>query len=334
MTPEEKLLALIQQDKRQAGEAARPPTPIPVSVAAPEPVPLIVPVPVPVPVPIPAAVAPEQPSPSLPLPLRERVGVRGVIEPVAPEAPQKNLKLKKPEPVVAAALSPSPQPFDKAQGRPSPTVERPPAPHPSPLPQGERVQKGESAEGATPSPPPVVSAMPAPVSGPAFRRAAMPLPVLMNRGLSMVALALIILVYYSVASARVDIRKEIDRQVDGAGDKALAPVALPDTVVPSLDECLAKIGIRNPFVAMVKGSDGTSEQVNTKADAAKDLKLVGVSLDAASPDESMAIIRNKADSKTVFVKLGQPVSGTDYVLSKVLADRVILTLRKQEFELK
>ena len=48
----------------------------------------------------------------------------------------------------------------------------------------------------------------------------------------------------------------------------------------------------------------------------------------------MAIIRGKADSKTYFVKLGQTVGDTDYVLDRVLPDRIILKQRKQEYELK
>jgi type II secretory pathway component PulC len=64
------------------------------------------------------------------------------------------------------------------------------------------------------------------------------------------------------------------------------------------------------------------------------LKLVGISMDTAVPEESLAIIRNKVDSKTYFVKVGESVGDTGIILARVLADRVILKSQKQELELK
>lgn len=379
MTPEEKLLALIQQDKRQAGEAARPQVAAsqPVVVAAAgetlapgpktiDPTPAVSPRPVvPAPVSVARVEAPQAEADTASTrvePVRESAPV--VISAPAPVAPPseavpaakpepapvvppqepraQSLKLKKqeptpvavvPVPVVVASeettLAAEPKTIDSEKSEPpSESGSKVYGPK-SMVSSAEAVQpKGSGPVRA------LVAVVPVPLPGPAFPRAATPSSVFLNRGLAIAAVVLIVALYYSVASAKLEIRKELDRLEEGAGQMALSPVVVSDAAVPPLDACLEKIKARNPFIVMVRTEDGTLKPPSEAVEAPKDLKLVGVSIDPAAPQESMAIIRNKVDSKTVFVKVGQPVGGTGYVLSRVLADRAILKMKTQEFELK
>ncbi len=157
--------------------------------------------------------------------------------------------------------------------------------------------------------------------------------LLLNRALALVVLGLIVVTFYAVMSIKPGIAKEVERQIEGAGSLSLGPQTIVEESVPALEFYLDKVSARNPFVAkVVTGPSGPV--ASEKAGAPKDLKLIAVSVDGASPADSMAIIKNKTDSKTYFVKLGQTVGDTDYVLDKVLADRIVLKNRKQEYELK
>jgi hypothetical protein len=149
----------------------------------------------------------------------------------------------------------------------------------------------------------------------------------------LVVLGLVVVIFYAVMSIKPGIAKEVERQIEGAGSLSLTPQMIVEESVPALEFYLDKVSARNPFVAkVVTGPSGAV--ASEKAGAPKDLKLIAVSLDAAAPADSMAIIKSKTDSKTYFVKLGQTVGDTDYVLDKVLADRIVLKQRKQEYELK
>lgn len=78
----------------------------------------------------------------------------------------------------------------------------------------------------------------------------------------------------------------------------------------------------------------TNEIKPDLAAAVKDLKLMGISLDPKTPAESMVIIRNKALSQTYFIKPGQVVGETGLVLDRILSDRAVLKQKKQEIELR
>lgn len=158
--------------------------------------------------------------------------------------------------------------------------------------------------------------------------------LLLNRGLAVLVLGLIVGVFFAVMSIKPGIAKELERQIDGAGSLSVTPQMIVEESIPVLDFYLDKITTRNPFIARVQpGPDGVPVKVE-KAGAPKDLKLMAVSVDAASPADSMAIIKSKTDSKTYFVKLGQTVGDTNYQLEKVMDDRIVLKMGKQEFELK
>ena len=157
---------------------------------------------------------------------------------------------------------------------------------------------------------------------------------LVNRVLAVVVLALLVLVVYSVASSRSVIGKALDRQVSGAGSLSVPPQVVLEDQIPKLELYLEKISARDLLAEYVVKKPGDVAVRPEAEGAPKDLKLVAVSVDSASDGESMAIIKSKADSKTYFVKQGQTVGGTDYVLEKVLADRIVLKLRKQQYELK
>jgi hypothetical protein len=156
-----------------------------------------------------------------------------------------------------------------------------------------------------------------------------------NRVLAVVVMLLIVVVFYSVAGTQRGIKEEVQRQMSGAGAMSVPPMAILDEPIPPVEVFVDKVNTRNFFSPKVveKGREAGSEAA-VPAGMTKDFKLVAVSLDTATPSESMAIIKNKADSKTYFVKLGESVGDTGLVLSKVLADRIVLKQRKQEFELK
>ena len=156
---------------------------------------------------------------------------------------------------------------------------------------------------------------------------------MLNRVMTVLIVGLIAVVFYGIMSIRPGIAQELSRQIEGAGSLAVVPQTIVEEEVPALDVYLEKVGSRSLFAAKGIARSGGSV-VMEKAGAPKDFSLVAVSLDSSSPTDSMAIIKNKTDSKTYFVKLGQTVGSTDYVLERVLTDRIVLKQNKMEFELK
>ncbi len=317
MTPEEKLLALIQRDKRQetipssAVEPSREPEKVTI---APPVVPQQAAASVPVVPPVPAVVSPvpvaaPTVSPAAPAVL-ESVPPAPKVEPPA----EKKIKLS----------ARSEKPIAKVTEKPIvPVAEKEPAP-----------AVAETKPAAIPQEVPVVNpvaAMASPVRVLTVRRGVGGL-ALVNRVLALVVLVLLVLVVYSVASIRTDVAKDVSTQVASAGTLPLAPLVVTSEAVPALDYYLDKVSGRNLFMPF--GSPATTSVVSVVVGKAGDLKLVGVSVDESAPEESLAIIRNKADSKTHFVKVGQNVGDTGLTLARVLADRVILKSHKQEVELK
>lgn len=275
MTPEEKLLALIQQDKKQpdnaapaAAKAAEPATPaVAQKASAVEPV-------------AQATSKPAEPQP----------------------AAEKKLKLATAPVAAAAAPAPAPQ-------------AAPPAPPPS-----EPV-----AAAPAPPPAPVRAVRVSPRSG------GLQGLVLTNRVLAVVVLVLLVGVVYSIAAIRSDVVKRVSELRDGAGVQPAGVAIVSQEAPPPVDVFLDKVAARDVFQS---SAEATTSTVTVAQGQVADLKLVGVSIDSASEDESMAIIRNKADSKTFFVKVGEAVGETGYTLGRVLADRAILKIRKQEIELR
>ncbi len=297
LTPEEKLLALIQRDRRE--EAAPP-----VAVATPAP-------PVRPPAPAPVAVAPvvaelAPPAPKVePLPEKKiKLSARAEQSPVGGTERSVTPSPEKVTPVRAVEVKPTPAAV-QAESTPASAVETAPITMPTgvalPRPRVMTVRHG--------------------VGG----------LVLANRVMALVVLVLLVLVVYSVTSIQADVAKEVSGQVTSAGSSHLAPLAMAGEAVPALDYFLDKVSKRNLFVPIGGPAPTNAPPVVGKAG---DLKLVGVSIDDALPEESLAIIRNKVDSKTYFVKTGESVGDTGLTLTRVLADRVILKSHKQEVELK
>jgi len=68
-----------------------------------------------------------------------------------------------------------------------------------------------------------------------------------------------------------------------------------------------------------------------------DLKLKGIALNSAAPDESEAIIEEKSKGRCYWFKVGQPLWDTGYTLQRIFTnetERVIVTKNRQEFELR
>lgn len=339
MTPEEKLLALIQQDKRQANnvtpqekllalieqdkskpESAAPvssPTPVVVK-AAPASVKPVLPVIAPAPAPAPAVTS---------FVSDVATPVKGVA-PVAPLAPAPvKTSAARTEPLALAPRGASE--LVGVGGGSSPSVKT------------AEALKGSASEDDKPV---------APVSGksvvlassyasailPALARPMRGSPMtMMNRGLAAVAALLVLAVFYSVAGTQRGINEEVRRQLSSAGEMSVVPVAIVEEPVSTAEALVDRVSGRNYFSPIVTEKTSAGGGAATAVvGALKDLKLVAVSVDAATPSDSMGIIKNKADSKTYFVKIGETVGDTGMTLLKVLGDRLILKQGKQEFELK
>lgn len=283
MTPEEKLLALIQQDKKPAGaggQQAVAGSAVP-AVAEPQ-------------VPSVGSVQVKEPSP--------RKGEGGAfhtsVAEVPPEKAEKKLKLASaPVEKLDGTVVPAVVATESAGGAPAAKTADSPG-------YRKSVQRPGSLNGL----------------------------VLFNRVLAGVVLVLLGVVVYSVASIRADVAAEGDRLKAGAGTHHVAVVALVKEELPSVDVFLDKVSQRNVFLS-VEAKTATSTVAALTGKVA-DLKLLGVSIDSAVDQESMAIIRNKAESRTYFVKKGQLVGDTGYTLERVLSDRAVLKQGKQEIELK
>lgn len=336
MTPEEKLLALIQQDKRQAANV----TPQEKLLAlieddkrkGPEPAPL------------PAKeVTPEKSQPA-------PVAVTPAVQPVKEPAKEKSAPIeitppapgKKPALVVAPVTQPQKRAEEPTPNVPKDGSRKNPEPvTPAPVSAGivaaqdpkkteeepslDLTAKSRAPEGAGAS-------LPKPIIFPTIRVSGV---TITNRVLGVLVVLLIVAVFYSVAGTERSINAEIQKQLKGAGEMSVAQVAVSEEPLPSVEDLVTKVSKRNYFapVTFEKGSAGVGAPV-VVAGALKDLKLVAVSMDAATPSESMGIVKNKADSKTYFVKVGESVGDTGYVLVKVLTDRLVLKQGKQEVELK
>jgi hypothetical protein len=324
LTPEEKLLALIQQGKQQDKPAASA-APVPPAVSPPPP----------------AAAAPPAPATvsvvAVPPPARAVAEPVAVSKDVAPPS-EKKIKLAAESPRPAIPVEPA-----KATAAESKKQEsKPAAPAKSvggvePQVQSEKpgVAAVKTDPGAESSAPPALD--PAARAGSPSRANVIPRTgglVLVNRVLVFVVLVLLILVVYSIASIRSDVAAEIQKQIQVAGEIPMGSFVAANEAVPTLDSLIDKVGARNIFLGVTKGgSGGDANASSDKVEKSSDLKLMGVSVDSAEPGESIAIIKNKPDSKTYFVKIGQAVGETGYVLQRVLPDRVVLKGRKQEFEL-
>ena len=373
MTPEEKLLALIQQDKRQGGSVTPQEKLLalieqdkqrkPDDVQA-QPVVVTVPVAVPVPVSVATQAVPVVPGVANPVPAAPIVEPKSAVvttmtvpgeAPVPPPSPMSKVQpaaAVKPLPVVVEASQTKSVPTTAAppvEAKKAPLVVLPPSPvsgAPKPLDPVRQPKPAVTIREtvAQPSVPPTspqqgagttrVPAVPVASQSLLFPTVRVSGVTITNRVLAVVVIFLIVVVFYSVAETQHGIDAEIRRQMDGAGEMAVTPLALSEEAVPSVDFFLNVAGQRNFCVPKMveKGKDSVENPATLGV--AKDLKLVAVSIDPATATESMGIIKNKADSKTYFVKIGESVGESGFVLIKVLADRLILKQGKQEFELR
>lgn len=378
MTPEEKLLALIQQDRQPSGKAtasvakvAAPPPPVapqaPASAATPA-VPHVQPV-----VPESAAKAPPSaradaaPAVAVPAPER-RQPLEESRPPVAPVAPLPAVVSatvtaapeKAPPPVSAAVPSSPPGTKPVLEGVASAGVSKPlPEPADKESDTGRKlklaavpaeVKTASTTVSAQPVLTPLVVPEALPVesapepqlvplekvaaTAPAARAPRLGLSGfgLLNRSLGMVVLVLLVAVVYSGASIRSEVGEALKKQKEGAGGMPLIPGALDREVLPPLEDTVVKAAGRNFFLPPKHASGVTNAPPGFES--LKDLKLIGVSMDNAAPEKSMAIIKNKATSKTMFVTPGQTVGDTGLVLVRVLGDRAIVRHKKAERELK
>ena len=273
----------------------------------------------------------------------------GTAQPIAPAKPSDPIAPvvmpAAPVPVPIAPASPAPvapAPAKLAVAVPTVPATPPPA-APVPAPPEKKLKLAETPEA---KPVPATASVPAGKPGPApvpdksgaaafvslSSSRGIPL-VLLNRTLGAVVLLLIALVGYSIGDIRPGIAKDLERQISGAGNLPIRAMRVSEEAVLPVDSYLDKANSRNIFAPKLSTKDGGSAPVEAVG-SPKDLKLVAVSMDSASASDSTAIIKNKTDSKTYFVKPGQTIGSTEYVLDKVFGDHVVIKLRRQEFELK
>ncbi len=299
LTPEEKLLALIQQDKRQ-GSAPEPAKPVKAPASAPASS-----FPLGSPPALNAESRAETPVPSVPAAVQAPATSPAQEGAVGTNAGQK-LRL-------APTVAPAPQ--VKAE-----------------VPSGGPLASAETPEPPTADVPASPPAEPSPVRSraPRFLSGAASGWSLVNRGLALVVLVLVVVVVYSIASIPTDVENAMARQVEGEGslsDGARATVEVARTV--PVDEYLQKVSGRDVFQTVEPG--GTTTNL---PGAVQEFKLMGVSIDTNAPDSSMAILRSKTTSRTYFVKPGEALGDTGFTLGRVMADRAILKKQQQEIEVR
>ncbi len=370
MTPEEKLLALIQQDKRSepAVDAGRPAV-APVAAPGPAAIPVQ---PVPVATSSAAAGAPAdaasgrvpahdapaavkaatpespKPVPSSPAaaPVRPGSAVegRGAVSPSpaapvpAAAVPEAGAKLKlaaTPLPLSpkGAETRPTPAPAEEAKGR-------------APVAHVGRGGSGSAPASSRETPlagPVTLPPSAVPAAAPPERPApAAPAPKaprasvhsLMSWPILNRILALVVLVLLVVVVYSVaSIQSDVDKAVLRQVNQA---GALP--VQPAGIEAVTPLPV-DEYLRKVSGRDifrmaEAAGPASNAAPAAAEFRLVGVSLDGHDPKGSMAILRSKTSSQTFFVKVGDALGNTGFTLDRVLVDRAILKKQKQELEVR
>ncbi len=353
LTPEERLLALIQQDTRQGaaapGSASTPAQTTPKVIPPTEPS-TVAPAPSPAPVPAvvtaPVAQSREEraPIPVAPPPVAAAPAERGAVPTAVPEGAalkKANAGEARGAPAVVA-VAPGAKKEEAADAdrklklAATPAAAAAPAPAAAPArsaplaPPTAAVASGPAVAAAAPpaAPPSPAPRRSKPVRAPGIPSVGWPLA---NRVLALVVLVLLVLVVYSIASIQSGIEADLVRQVNEAGELAAVPVGDAPLKAPELDGILQKVQVRDIFQPLeVTGTTTNSPGGEKKTD----FKLVGVSIDTKTPEATMAILRNKTSSQTFFVKVGEALGDTGYTLGRVLADHVILKKQKQEIEVR
>lgn len=319
LSPEEKLLQVIQKGKAADGESVKPappPQPPPRQPAAPPP-------PILKAVPQPAAPPPQASTPA--------------VSPPGPSAPQ---------PVVAVKAQPAPAIASSAPVAESDRKLKVVAP-PPPAVKSDAIPAAKEATPASPTELPQV-----PATATASDSIIVPGPdvpaqtglgqllggggkkitiAMVNRYLFLIVLVLMGVVIYDLLLARTG--GATAEPVGGIVNKT--PLAawkvIPLNPVNVYTEQFAKRDIwKQP--GEEKPGEGKKD-ADKKAVPQSSFKLVALSIDRGAPAESMAIISDQASAKTYFVKGGQPLGETGYVLEKLFDDRVILKSRKGELNL-
>lgn len=154
---------------------------------------------------------------------------------------------------------------------------------------------------------------------------------LVNRVLALAAVGLLGYVSFDAASSAVLLSKPPtvtipSRQTAGGG--------VSQSVSPLKESAfyLEKVSSRDIFKEGPRPAAAPEASVESAApveDVSGDFSLVGISW-SANPD---VIIENKSESKTYFVKRGQPV-GSGAKLEAVFKDHVIISREGREFELR
>jgi len=250
----------------------------------------------------------------------------------APDAKAPEVKVQSaPVPAVAASASARkeepPEAGRKLKLASTSAASAAPAPEPAP------------SRPATPAPAVAVAAVAAPAAPAVHSHAKAPRASgtpwlgwpLANRALALVVLVLIVAVVYSIASIQSGIDTAMASQVSEAGELAVVPVGDEPPKPPDLDKILQKVAVRDIFQPLEAAVTATNAPAGGKT---TDFKLVGVSIDAKTPEATMAILRNKASAQTYFVKVGEALGDTGYTLGRVLSDHVILKKQKQEIEVR
>jgi hypothetical protein len=143
-------------------------------------------------------------------------------------------------------------------------------------------------------------------------------------------LVLVLIVVYSAASLKSGLGAALAAQEAAAAREQVVMPKVVEPPVPPIEDFLSK-GERNVFVPVGVPTTGTNVAEGVKS---AEYMLVGVSVDPASPKDTMAIIKDKTTGLTHFVKAGEAVGKTDGVVDRIFADRVIVKKQKQEIELR
>lgn len=247
---------------------------------------------------------------------------QGKAAPAAATVPVAENKAEKPAPAVVVP-APVPPAAEKPAPKPATPVAEPGAAKLklAPVDKTDKTERTESADKVEPAAP----VAPAPERGVFLGLRGV------NRILFAAVVVGILVVAYDLWADRPAERMSF------AGEAALVEKFPQPESLPPLDTLMQKIGDRNLFTLPPKLADNKTDKPDKFTKVEKptaNFKLMGVSLDSKQPEESMAIIREQTSGNTYFLKTGQRLADSDFMLGPIRAESVILKTQRGELELR
>lgn len=153
-------------------------------------------------------------------------------------------------------------------------------------------------------------------------------PRLINRLLTAVLVMLVLSYVWFLGNTRPDISKitKTSQKTGMAGKKEVEPLKPLDTYISEIKQ-------RDIFRPVPKelsvGTSTSKEAMERLKDAARDLKVVGIS----SGDNPTALIHSTRDNSTYFLKKGQKIGKTDVEIREISKQKVTIGYQDEKLDL-